>query len=276
MMRPNVTLNRLRGGEPAFGMWLQLGSVTAARLLAAQGSYHWLLVDLEHTATDLSTASAMMSSIADVSAGRVTPLARVTAGTVFHIKQALDGGAQGILAPLINTPEEAHDVVRFSRYPPDGERGVGGSSPFIGFGTTRAEYTREANSHILVAIQIETRQAVENIEAILDVPGLDVIFIGPNDLHVSYGLQARYWSNEPLFRSAVDTVLAACKRRGIASGILCGDAASGKQRAADGFAFVGLGSDVNMLLRYAGLQAAEVNELPEPEGMWSSVVRLDR
>lgn len=275
-MRPNATLSKLRAGEAALGLWLQLGSISAARLLAAQGSYQWLLVDLEHTAIDLSTASLIMSAIADVSAARVTPMARVPAGSVFHIKQALDGGAQGILVPMVNTAEEAADIVRYSRYPPKGERGVGGFVPFIGFGATRAEYAREANDQILVAIQIETQQAVENIEAITDVPGLDVIFIGPNDLHVSYGLNPRYWSDEPAFRGGVEVVLRTCKSKGIPVGILCGGAAEAKQRVADGFAFVGVGSDANMLLRFAGLQAGEVTDTPEPAGGWASVTRLDR
>ncbi|MDZ4770215.1 MAG: aldolase/citrate lyase family protein [Chloroflexota bacterium] len=275
-MRQNATLARLRADEAAIGLWLQLGSPTVARLLAAQGSYHWLLVDLEHTATDLATASQMMSFIADVSAGRVTPLARVPAGTIFHIKQVLDAGAQGVMVPMINTADEARDAVRFSRYPPIGERGVGGFTPFIGFGAGRAEYTREANDNILLAIQIETRQAVENIDAIASVPGIDVIFVGPNDLHISYGLAPRYWSDEPAFRSAIDTILAACKRHNIPAGTLCGGALEAKARIADGFTFVGVGSDAGMLLRFAGLQAGEVTDTPEPAGTWGSVVKLDR
>lgn len=275
-MRQNATLARLRAGETALGLWLQLGSPITARLLAAQGSHHWLLVDLEHTATDLSTASAMMSAIADVSGGRVTPLARVPAGTQFHIKQVLDAGAHGVMVPMVNTAEEAADVVRFARYPPAGERGVGGFAPYLSFGTNRATYTREANEQVLVAIQIETRQAVEQIDAIAAVPGIDVLFIGPNDLHVSYGLTASYWSDAPAFRGAVDAVLAACKAHGLPAGILSGDGPTAKARVNEGFSFVGMGSDANLLLRTAGLNAAEVTGEPEPPGSWASVVRTDR
>ncbi|MBK8025866.1 MAG: 2-dehydro-3-deoxyglucarate aldolase [Chloroflexi bacterium] len=275
-MRPNMTLSRLRSGDVALGLWLQLGSIPAARALAAQGSYHWLLVDLEHTATDLSTASLMMTAIADVSAGRVSPLARVPVGSIFHIKQVLDAGAHGVLVPMVNTAEEARDVVRFSRYPPVGDRGVGGFAPFLSFGASRAEYTREANNQVLVAIQVETQQAVENIEDIVSVPGIDVIFIGPNDLHISYGLTPRYWSQEPTFLQAVQRVVDACKAHGVAAGILCGDGATAKQRIQEGFTFVGVGSDQGILLRFAGMQAGEVTNTPEPEGSWTSVVRLDR
>ncbi|MBL8132228.1 MAG: 2-dehydro-3-deoxyglucarate aldolase [Anaerolineae bacterium] len=275
-MRPNATLSRLRNGEPALGLWLQLGSISVARMLAAQGSYNWLLVDLEHTATDLSTASLMMSAIADVSAGRVTPVARVPAGTVFHIKQVLDAGAHGVLVPMVNTPDEARDIVRFARYPPVGERGVGGFAPFVSFGANRAEYAREANDQIMVAIQVETRQGVENIEEIASVPGIDVIFVGPNDLHISYGLQPRYWSAEPDFLNAVQKVVDTCKTRGVTAGILCADSAGAIDRLKQGFTFVGVGSDAGFLLRFAGLQAGEVTGTPEPAGMWSSVVKLDR
>jgi 4-hydroxy-2-oxoheptanedioate aldolase len=275
-MRPNATLARLRQNQPAIGLWLQLGSPVVARMLAAQGAYQWLLVDLEHTATDLATASQMMSFIADVSAGRVTPLARVPANTVFHIKQVLDAGAQGVMIPMVNTAEEARDAVRFSRYPPQGERGVGGFAPFIGFGTSRGEYTREANDNILVTVQIETQQAIANIDAIAAVPGLDVVFVGPNDLHISYGLTPRYWSDEPAFRGAIDRVLAACQAHNVPAGILCANAAEAKARIADGFTFVGVGSDANLLLRFAGLQAGEVTDTPEPAGGWAGVTRLDR
>ncbi|MCC6805001.1 MAG: hypothetical protein IT319_19120, partial [Anaerolineae bacterium] len=115
-MRQNRTLARIRQGKPAIGLWLQTGSFHTARLLAMQNMFDWLLVDMEHTPVDLSMASAIFAGIADISEGRCTPLARVPHGTLYHIKQALDAGAQGIVVPMVNTAEEAADAVRFARF----------------------------------------------------------------------------------------------------------------------------------------------------------------
>lgn len=272
-MRTNHTLARLRAGQPALGLWLQLGSPHVARMLAAQGCYDWLLVDLEHSPVDPATAAHMLATIADISGGQVTPLCRVVAGTAFHLKQALDSGAHGVLVPMIGTAEEARDVVKYSRFPPAGERGGGGLAPHLSYLANRAGYTAGANREVLVSIQIETRQAIENLDAILDVPGLDMIFIGPNDLHMSYGLSPRYWSDDAPFVAAVEQVKAGCARRGLPLGILSGDGATGRQRVAEGFAFVGIGTDANTLLRGAGQHYEAATGEAEPAGGWAARVR---
>jgi len=105
-MRKNTTLSLLREGHVALGTWLQLHSLPASRMLAAQGMFHWLLVDFEHTPVDRSTASHILSSISDVSGGRVTPLARVAVGSAEGVKHALDAGAQGIIMPMVKDARE--------------------------------------------------------------------------------------------------------------------------------------------------------------------------
>ena len=242
-------LAQIRQGKQTVGMWLQSQNFHIARVIAAQGHFDWLMVDLEHSPVDLSMTMMMLATIADVSAGNCTPLARVAHNSMFHIKQALDAGAQGVLIPMISTPEDAADVVRFARYPPLGERGAGGISPHLGFGTTSApEYVKNANPEILVAIQVETVQAVENIDAILAVPGIDMVFIGPNDLHVSLGLDSTLWDDNPVFQATLKTVVDACKAHGMPYGILSPDADGAKARLADGFNFVGMGSDLRLML----------------------------
>lgn len=272
-MRTNHTLTKLRDGQPAIGLWLQLGSPNAARMLAAQGCYDWLLVDLEHSPVDIATAAHMLTAIADVSGGRVTPLCRVIAGTQYHLKQALDAGAQGVIVPMVSTVDDARAAVHFSRFPPDGERGGGGMAPHLSYGANRADYSAHVNREVLVGIQIETRTAIDNLDAILDVPGLDMIFIGPNDLHMSYGLAPRYWSAEPAFQTAVERVKAACGQRGLPLGILTGDGTTGKDRIADGFTFVGIGTDANTLLRGAGQHFGAATDTPEPAGGWAAQVK---
>ncbi|MFE3177880.1 HpcH/HpaI aldolase/citrate lyase family protein [Amycolatopsis sp. NPDC059090] len=254
------------------GTWLQLHSVHATRLLVAQGCFDWMLVDFEHTPVDHTTAAHIFSAIADFSGGRTTPLARVATGSVDQIKQALDAGCQGIIAPMINTAEEAAAVVRWSRFPPEGDRGAGGLAPHLSFGVSRPAYLSEANRETLVGIQIETAEGVENIERILDVPGIDLIFVGPNDLHLSLGLPAMFWSAEDRFRSAVATVTRACAKAGVPVGILCRDADGVKDRAADGFTFIGMGSDAHFMLTFAGQQYGELHGVNEPPETWCNTI----
>lgn len=252
----------MRRGEAAVGLWLHSHSLQIARLIAARERFDWLLVDMEHTPLDVSAAGAIVAAIGDISAGRCTPLVRVPDGTIFHIKQALDAGAHGIIVPMVNTAEDAANVVRWSRYPPEGERGAGGIVPHLSFGTTNhKEYIRDANAKILVCVQVETAQAVENIEAILEVPGIDLVFIGPFDLHLSLGLTPGMWSDAPIFVDAVQKVIGACKARGIAYGTLTSDAEGAKARLADGFRFIGLGTDLNHLLNALDAQVKQLNHV---------------
>ena len=258
-MRQNHTLAKLRTGHPALGLWMHAHSFHVTRIVAAQGLFDWLLVDMEHTPVDLSTASMILSAVADVSGGTCTPLVRVAHGTMFQIKQALDAGAQGVIVPMINTAQEAQDVVRFARYPPLGDRGAGGLIPHLGFGiTNHAEYVQKANQEILVAIQIETREAVENIDAILATPGIDLVFIGPFDLHLSLGLAPTLWSDNPIFREAVTKVMAACKHFGLPYGTISPNAESAAARIADGFTFVSMGTDMGHMLGSINAQYQQI------------------
>lgn len=270
-MRDNRTLSLLRAHEPAIGSWLSLGSPAAARLLAAQGLFDWLLVDLEHTPIDPATAQVMLSSIADVSGGRVTPLARVATGSAVAIKQALDAGAEGVIVPMIEGADEVREAVRHARFPPEGARGAGGLMPHLGFGVPRPEYVREANRRILFGVQIETRGALEDLDRILDVPGVDLCFVGPNDLHLALGCAARFWSDEPAFRRAIDRITKACAERGTPLGTLCKDTESARARLGEGFSFVGLGSDAHFMLTHAGEQCGALRGLPAPAS-WCDLV----
>jgi 4-hydroxy-2-oxoheptanedioate aldolase len=273
-MRKNTTLGLLREGRLAVGTWLQIHDYQLARMLAAQGLFEWMLVDYEHTPVDRSTAARIFSAISDVSAGHVTPLARVATGTVDEIKHALDAGAQGILVPMIHDAAEVRAALRHTRYPPDGERGAGGLAPHLGFAVSRPEYIQRSNREILFAVQIETAEAVENIDAILDVPGVDACFVGPNDLHLALGCAPMFWSTEPRFVAAVKRVEAACRARGTPLGTLCKEAPAAKDRVRDGYTFVGLGSDAHFALQYAGIQVGALRGLEEPGETWCNAVRF--
>jgi 4-hydroxy-2-oxoheptanedioate aldolase len=272
-MRKNHVLALLAAGKPALGAWLQLGSAPAARLLAAQGLCDWLLVDFEHAPVDPAAAAVLFGTIVDVSGGRVTPLARVAEASMPCIKQALDAGAQGILVPMVHSPDEAREAVRWARFPPEGERGAGALTAHLGFGVSRPEYLARANAEILVGVQIETQEALERVHEILDVPGIGLCFIGPNDLHMALGLVPLFWSEEPAFLRAVARIRAAAAERCIPLGTLCRDAASARARIDEGFTFVGVGSDAHYLLTFAGMELGRVRGLAEPPS-WCDVVRF--
>jgi 4-hydroxy-2-oxoheptanedioate aldolase len=274
-MRPNHTRALLAAGKPALGAWLQLGSVPAARLLAAQGLADWLLVDFEHAPVDPGTAAAILGAVADVSGGRVTPLARVATGTMACVKHALDAGAQGIIVPMVHGPDEVREAVRWARFPPEGERGAGALLAHLGFGAARPEYLRRANAEILVGVQIETREALLEVREILAVPGVDFCFVGPNDLHLALGLTPRFWSEEPAFARAIHSIRAAAAERGLPLGTLCRDAETARARLGEGFTFVGVGSDAHYLLTFGGAQLGELRGLAEPAS-WCDRVRFEQ
>jgi 4-hydroxy-2-oxoheptanedioate aldolase len=242
-MKTNHVKEALRRGEPQVGTWLSLASPFAARFLGRAG-FRWLTVDIEHSPVDWETAALMFALIADAGA---VPLARVPCGDHDHIKRALDSGAQGIVVPMVNTPEEAAAAVAAARYPPAGRRSVGGSLHALSFGASPAEYYAAANREVLVVLQAEHVQAVENAERIYALPGIDAMFIGPNDLLSSMGKTPRMESDEPEFVEALRHLRETARRYGVAPGLHTADAEMARRRIAEGWQLVAVGSDLGML-----------------------------
>src|SRR5579871_537040 len=180
-MRVNPVKKALKSGQPSVGTWLSLGSVVASRFLARAG-FSWLTTDIEHILVDWETATHMFGSIAD--AGCIA-LARVPSNRHDHIKRVLDNGAQGVVVPMVNSRAEAEAAVSACLYPPAGTRSVGGGAHALNFDTTAPDYYNHANEELLIVLQCEHIQSVENADAIFSVPGIDVIFVGPNDLAAS-------------------------------------------------------------------------------------------
>src|SRR6202048_431605 len=157
-MRPNPVKRALREGQPSVGTWLSLGSITAARFLARAG-FAWLTVDIEHSLVDWETATHIFASVADAGC---PALARVPANRHDHIKRVLDNGAHGIVVPMVNSREEAQAAVAAAKYPPVGNRSVGGAVHALNFQTTSPDYFAHANEQILIVLQCEHIRAVEN------------------------------------------------------------------------------------------------------------------
>src|SRR5271168_4909929 len=205
-MRPNAVKRALKAGQPSLGTWLSLGSITAARFMARSG-LPWLTVDIEHSLVDWETATHMFATIAD--AGCVA-LARVPSNRHDHIKRVLDNGAHGVVVPMVNSRQEAEDAVAAMLYPPHGNRSVGGSVHALNFDTNANDYFAHANEELLVVLQCEHITAVENADEIFSVPGIDVIFVGPNDLAASMRSKDNKPPSGQATRDAMAHILATC------------------------------------------------------------------
>jgi 4-hydroxy-2-oxoheptanedioate aldolase len=243
-MRPNAVKQALRAGKPSLGTWLSLGSITAARFMARSG-LDWLTVDIEHSLVDWETATHMFASIAD--AGCVA-LARVPANRHDHIKRVLDNGAHGIVVPMVNSRQEAEDAVAAMLYPPRGTRSVGGSVHALNFACSAADYFAKANDELLVVLQCEHIQSVENADAIFSVPGIDAIFVGPNDLAASMRSKDGKPPSAAATAEANRHILATCKKHKVAPGYHCMNADEAVMRIEEGWQFLAIGSELKFMM----------------------------
>jgi len=246
-MRKNHVRAKLKRGETSIGTWLSLSDPIAARLMARVG-FDWLNVDLEHTPTNFETAAL---SFGFTAAEGCAPLARVPWNTGENIKRVLDNGAWGIIVPMVNSAAEARAVVEAARYAPIGNRSVGGQLHAVNFNTDPATYYQTANEEIFVAVMAEHVLAIEALDEIAAVPGIDAFFVGPNDLLQSYGLKPGFDSDDPRFNAALRKVVTVARKHGIAPGIHVADAAMAKKRIDEGFQFIAVASEVGMMLAKA-------------------------
>ncbi len=240
-MRPSLR-ERLRSSpSPSFGTWISSSSRVCADALRGLG-FDWFMVDTEHAQINPETLAALVARAGD---DDPVPLVRVGDADQYLVKQALDAGAQGILVPLVSSEAQARAAVAYAKYPPDGVRGIA-AAPASRYGRELGPYLRRANAETLVGVQIETREALEHLEAIAGVEGVDLLFVGPQDLTLNLGLMDD--RKHPKLREAMATVVAACERHGKVPGTLVIDAEE-KRAAVDlGFRFVSLASDVRFLL----------------------------
>lgn len=176
----------LQAGRKAAGAWLQLASPFTAEILS-QAGFDYLVIDLEHGPGDILTLAAQIQAMKGSPA---MPLVRATWNDFVLVKRILDAGAHGILFPYINTPADAEAAVRACKYPPQGIRGVAASPRAAGYGQNSMDYLAHANQEILILLAVETPEALANLDATLQVPGVDGIFIGPMDLATSMGYLA--------------------------------------------------------------------------------------
>lgn len=242
-MRRNSVKQLLRSGKPVVGTWLSLGSITAARFLARSG-FDYLTVDVEHSLVNVETTTHILGAIAD--AGCI-PLARVPSNRHDHIKRVLDNGGYGIVVPMVCTRQEAQDAVAACLYPPRGNRSVGGSVHALNFAATPADYYAKVDDEILVVLQCEHIQAVRNFDEVYSVPGIDAVFVGPNDLAASMRDASGKPPSPEAFKQALADILAGCKRNKVAPGIHTFSVEEAKMRIDEGWQFIAVNSELKFM-----------------------------
>jgi 2-keto-3-deoxy-L-rhamnonate aldolase RhmA len=229
---------RTHAGETLFGVFAMLGSPTSAELCARAG-LDWLIVDLEHGA---GTESDLLASLHAVSTTPTAAIVRVQSGERMRIGRALDAGAHGVMIPRVDLPEQAREAVSYMRYPPAGVRGLALSTRGAGLGERTHEEVASINDQVLGIIQIESASAVEHVEEIAAIDGVDVLFVGPTDLSHSLGIPGQF--ENPVYLAALERVVGAARAAGKSPGILLRGAGPVPRYVELGFRFIGLGSDV--------------------------------
>ncbi|MGH8787738.1 MAG: aldolase/citrate lyase family protein [Cupriavidus necator] len=241
----NAFKSALARRELQVGLWLALADPYTAELCAACG-YDWLLIDGEHAPNDLRTTLAALQAVAPYPAH---PVVRVPKGDDALIKQVLDLGAATLLVPMVETVGQAEQLARAMRYPPRGIRGVGSSIARSGRWSLHPDYLQVANDRVCLLVQVETHQAMDHIEQIAAVDGVDGVFIGPADLAASMGYLGQ--AAHPQVKAAIEAGIAAINRAGKAAGLLCTDEALARHYMALGACFVAVAVDTSLLLRAA-------------------------
>jgi len=246
-VKSNPVKAALAAGKPQVGTWLSLDNVFSARLMARVG-LPWLTLDMEHSPIDWSDAGTIFGAIAD---GGCVPIARVPRGEHYLIKRVLDAGAMGIVVPMVDTVEEAKLAIAAAKYPPTGNRSVGGSMHALNFGATAGEYYARANDEILVILQTESPRGVENAEAIYSLPGVDAIFVGPNDLSAQMRTPDGTDPTPAAHEEMLQRILAIGKKTGTPVGLHVQTPDEVKKRIAEGWQFLAIGSELRMMVSKA-------------------------
>jgi 4-hydroxy-2-oxoheptanedioate aldolase len=242
-LNPTLRDDLAAAKRPLIGMWLSTGSPLVAEIAAGSG-LDWVLIDAEHGPNDLTSILPQLQALA---AYPVTALVRPPIGDTVLIKQYLEIGAQNLLIPLVESAEQAAELVRAVRYPPAGVRGVGSSLGRSSRWGRVADYVPGAGDSISLYLQIETTTAVANAEAILATEGVDGVFVGPADLAASMGHLGD--SGHPDVVAAVESCLALARAAGRPAGVYASDPALADRYIAAGVSLVCVGADVTILAR---------------------------
>jgi 4-hydroxy-2-oxoheptanedioate aldolase len=236
-------------GERQVGLWCALANPIAAEILAGAG-FDWIVIDGEHAPNDITT---LLPQLQAMRGGTAEPVFRVPWNDPVIIKRALDVGARSLLIPFVQNAEEARNAVAAARYPPLGIRGVAVTPRATEYGRTQ-NYHRSAHLETCILVQLETRAAVNEIEAVAAVEGVDGIFIGPSDLAAAFGHLGN--PKHPEVQAAIKDAATRIRSAGKSAGMLTGNLDDAEALFAMGYNFTAVGSDVGILARNAESIAA--------------------
>ena len=258
-MRNNHVLRAWRDNRQTIGAWMSIDSGYTAETLAHAG-FDWLCLDMQHGVLDYADAKKMLTAISTTD---TIPLVRVPWNEPCEIMKVLDAGAYGVVVPLVNNREEAERAVSACRYPPQGIRSYGPNRATLYSGPG---YARDANQEIACIVMIETAEALENLDDIMSTPGVDAVYIGPNDLAYALGLKPSGDNDDPLHVETVTRILETAKKHGIAAGIQTGSVEFTRRYLEQGFHMVTLGSDRGWMERLARQELKLAREGGAAEG----------
>lgn len=240
----NAFKHALKAGKLQIGLWSSLCSNIAAELIADSG-FDWILLDTEHSPNEVPALMAQMQAMVR---GTATPIVRVAWNDAVLIKRVLDIGAQSLLIPFVQNAQEARHAAAAAHYPPVGIRGTAGTTRATRYGRV-SNYLKSANEEICVLVQVETRSALDQIEEIAGIEGIDGVFIGPSDLAASLGHIGEL--QHPENQAAIEEAARRLKKVGKAAGILSVNEDEARRYIDWGYTFVAVGADVGLLARAA-------------------------
>ena len=241
-IQQNSFKRALAEGQQLLGLWLALGDDNAAELCAHAG-FDWVLIDGEHAPNDVRS---ILSQLRAVQGGASAAVVRLASDDRIAIKQHLDIGAQTLLIPMVESEEQAREVVRSCRYAPSGARGIGAAFARASRYGRVSDYIHRAADEICILVQVETVKGIEALDAILNVDGVDGVFVGPSDLAADMGLPGKPGSEE--VKAVVVDALKKIGKSSKASGILTSDVALAQLYQSLGVGFLAVGSDVGILV----------------------------
>lgn len=228
---------KVLSGELVYGCWINLGSLPSTEIVGRSG-YDWVLIDLEHGAGNDATMYHQLQVLENTG---VTAIVRTDGVTRGKVQRILDAGAGGIMFPQLQGAAEADEAIRLMYYPPRGTRGMAKMVRAMGFGAGSQTYIADLESNIIGIIQIETLPAMREIDAIAATPGVDVLFVGPSDLSLAYGIFGQL--QHPVYQHAIREVAAAAKKHGKVAGVLLQNPDEHEMYYTLGYRFLACGAD---------------------------------
>ena len=237
----NKLKEKLEKGAVTIGTWITIGHPEISEILS-NFPFDWIMFDLEHTPLEIDTVQNLLQAM---STSEISPVARVAWNDKVLIKRVLDIGISSVVVPMVNNVDDAVKVVQACKYPPEGTRGCGPRRASR-YGLSINEYISSANEEILVGVQIETREALDNLDAVASVKGVDMLFAGPMDLSVSLGCPGQF--DNPDFNSELEKISQCCIKHNISAGTCVSTAEDLENRISEGYNFSAFLCDYQFLM----------------------------